>query len=188
MYRCSTRKSRDHSYLLLTISKNFWRKKCILDIICHYDWILSFAAYPVQWEKNFWFVEYSLKIILKGAQENFQLDWAGHNPSWGQEQISERFVFSMRGCKGRLAVLPHKQLLHLTTWGIFILLSKGLSCIKINLKISQQLQTTLSECNNANTQYSYYWVSCNSYLKMPCQNCRRKVVSCAVVLFPQNRN
>lgn len=134
-----------------------------------------------QWEKNSWIIEKKLKIIFNRAQENIQLEWAGYNLSGRQEQIRERFVFSTYGYGVRLAVFPHRQQLQLTTLGIFISLSEGLFCMKINLKISQQLQTSLSECNNANTRYSY-WVSHNIYLTMPCQNHRRICVSCTMVL------
>ena len=123
-----------------------------------------------------------LKMILKGAPENFQLDWAGYSQSRGQKQIRERFAVSMHGCRVGLAVFPPQQLLYLTTLGIFTLPSEGLSCMKINLKISQQLQTTLSECSNADT-WDSDGVSRNIYLNTPCQNCRRKC--CAAVLWPQ---
>lgn len=68
--------------------------------------------------------------------------------------------------------------------GILISVFKGLSCMNINLKTSQHLQRSLSECDNANTQPSYF--SCSIYLNIPCQKCRRKRVSCAVMLLPQN--
>ena len=40
--------------------------------------------------------------------------------------------------------------------------------MNINLKTSQHLQTSLSECDNTNTQPSY-GVSCSIYLNIPCQ-------------------
>lgn len=129
----------------------------------------------------------NLKIILSGAQENFQLDWAGYKQSRGHQQIRERFIFHTYGSRVRMAVFPHQQRLYLTTWGIFISFTKGLSCMKINLNISQQLQTRLSKCNNANTWHSY-GVSCSTCLNMPRQNCKGQFVSCAVALLPQNQN
>lgn len=52
--------------------------------------------------------------------------------------------------------------------------------MKINPKISQQLQTTLSECSHANTRDSQ-GISCSVYVNTPCQNHGRKGVGRAVI-------
>lgn len=97
------------------------------------------------------------------------------------KEIMKSFVFNMHDYRVSSAVFLHKQLFQLTILGNFILLPMGLSCMKIHLKASQHLQTTL--CSVIMATHDILTKSHNVYLNMPCQNSRRTRVSFAAVLY-----